>query len=298
MDLEKLKNSRNIQDLINLGLLNIDKPSDWTSFDVVNYIRKMFGLNKAGHLGTLDPSVTGVLPICLEKTCRIQEYFMHQDKVYVGKMLIHKEITKAKLEEAIKKFVGKINQLPPRISRVKRVVREREVKIFKITAFNEKKREASFLCEVEAGTYIRKLIDDLGKELGVGAQMIELRRTRAGLFSDKDLEFVTIEELEKSFEEYKKGKEGKLRKLLVPAELILNLIKSIKIKQEFIPNLKNGSPIFKKMLVNIKDLKIVEENKPFAIIDEQNNLIEIAKKQEQGKFENPEIIAKPEAVLI
>jgi H/ACA ribonucleoprotein complex subunit 4 len=106
--------------------------------------------------------VTGVLPICLGDACRMQEYFMHRDKTYIGVMKLHQEITKKKLEEEMKKFLGVINQLPPRISRVKRVLRQREVMEFKILSFNKEKREAEFISKVQAGTYIRKLIDDLG----------------------------------------------------------------------------------------------------------------------------------------
>jgi len=221
---------------------------------------------------------------------------MHHDKVYVGKMLIHKEITEEKLKEAVKKFVGKINQLPPRISRVKRVVREREVKKFELTNFDSKNKTAEFICEVQAGTYIRKLIDDLGKELGVGAQMTELRRTRAGLFSDKDKEFVKIEDVEKAVEEYKKGKEEKLRKILIPAEKILEIIPFIEIDKKWMYKLTHGSPIFDEMLSNLKEeKKIIDSKEPFLIICD-GKLVEIAKFTD--KFEQKSILAKPSVVLI
>jgi H/ACA ribonucleoprotein complex subunit 4 len=294
MDITKLKKTKTIQELMNFGILDIDKPANCTSFDVVNHIRHLLNLPKCGHFGTLDPNVTGVLPICLANACRIQEYFMHRDKIYIGKMKFHKEITRKQLEEAMKKFLGKINQLPPRKSRVKRVVREREVMKFELIKFNEKEKEAEFITEVEAGTYIRKLCSDLGDNLGVGAQMTELRRTKAGLFSDKDKEFTTIEKLQEAVKEYKEGKEEKLRKLIIPAEIIGELLDSIELDKENLQKLYNGSPIFKKMLKTEKDIKIIDSGKPFLIICD-NKLVEIAKKTDH--FENKEIIAKAEVVL-
>jgi len=299
LNLENIKKEKPIEELIKFSILNIDKPADCTSFDVVDHVRKLFsefGVKKCGHLGTLDPNVTGVLPICIGNSCKIQELFMHHDKVYVGKMLIHKEITEEKLKEAVKKFIGKINQLPPRISRVKRVLREREIKSFDITSFDRKNKEAIFICEVQAGTYIRKLIDDLGKELGVGAQMIELRRTRAGLFSDKDKEFVKIEDIEKILREYKENKkEDKLRKILIPAEKILEIIPFIEMDKKWMYKLTHGSPIFDEMLSNLeKDKKIIDKKEPFAIICD-DKLVEIAKFTD--KFEQKSILAKPSVVL-
>lgn len=295
LNLNKIKKEKPIKELINFGILNIDKPADWTSFDVVNYMRKILNLNKCGHFGTLDPQVTGVLPIALGNCCKIQENFMHHDKIYIGKMQIHKEITESKLKEEMKKFIGVIDQLPPRISRVKRVLRKRKVTNFELISFNKEKKIAEFISHVEAGTYIRKLIDDLGKNIG-GAHMIELRRTKAGLFSDKDKEFCTIKEVEKAVEEFKSGNEKPLRDLIIPAEIIINLMPLIEIKSEFIQQLKNGSPIFKKMLINEKEaIKTINSKEPFAVICD-NKLAEIAKFSDH--FENPEILAKPEAVLI
>ncbi len=297
LDIPKIRKEKPIEELINFGILNIDKPSDCTSFDVVNYIRRLLNLPKCGHGGTLDPMVTGVLPIFLGNACKIQEYFMHRNKVYIGKMKLHKEISEKQLKEAMKKFLGVINQLPPRISRVKRQLRKREIIEFKLLEYDKTKKEASFIAEVEAGTYIRKLIDDLGKNLGIGAQMIELRRTKAGIFSDKDKEFCNIEKFKDAVEEYKNGKEEKLRKLIIPAEIISELLPVIEVKSDSIVKLQNGSPLFESMICedNYKEaIKIIGADKSF-IISRDNRIIEIAKKTEQ--FENQEILAKPEVVL-
>jgi predicted rRNA pseudouridine synthase len=262
-----------------------------TSFDVVNAVWKALGLKKAGHFGTLDPNVTGVLPIALGNACKIQEYFMHHEKTYIGTMQLHKPTSKEKLENEMKKFIGKINQLPPRKSRVKRQVRQREVIEFKILSFNEDAKTAEFIAEVEAGTYIRKLIDDLGKEIG-GAQMIELRRINAGIFSEKDKEFVSLADFEKSVEEYKKGDEKMLKKLIIPTEIITRILPTVEVNEESLKKLKNGSPIFAEMLEN-KETKIPENS--FAVLF-KDKIVEIAKKVKEP--ENPNILARPEVVLL
>jgi len=289
--IEKLKNEKPIQELLNFGIVNIDKPADMTSFDVVNAVRKTLGLKKCGHFGTLDPNVTGVLPIALGNACKIQEYFMHHEKTYIGTMQLHKPTTKERLEEEMKKFIGKINQLPPRISRVKRQVRQREIIEFKILKFDEKKKTAEFIAEVEAGTYIRKLIDDLGKSIG-GAQMIELRRIKAGIFSDKDKFFVSLADFEKAVEKYNERDETKLKELITPAEIIFEILPLIEVNEEALKKLKNGSPIFAEMLADEKT-KIPENS--FAVFFKEK-IVEIAKKVEEK--ENPNILARPEVVLI
>jgi H/ACA ribonucleoprotein complex subunit 4 len=294
MDLKKIKEEKTTEELLSFGILNIDKPADWTSFDVVNHIRKSLGLPKAGHLGTLDPLVTGVLPICLDKTCRIQEYLMHQDKTYIGVMKIHKNIELEKLKSEMKNFIGKINQLPPRKSRVKRQIRQREIMNFEITDFNENTREANFIARVEAGTYIRKLISDLGEKIG-GAHMASLRRIKAGLFSSEDKEFVSIQEFNDAVLDYESGNDKKLRKILIPAEIITQLIPIIEVKEEFIGKLKNGSPFFDEMPLDFKKAKkIIETKQPFAVVG-GNKFIEIAKFTD--KFEQKSILAKALAVI-
>jgi H/ACA ribonucleoprotein complex subunit 4 len=295
LDIKKIREEKPFKELLNFSLVIINKPADWTSFDVVNKLAGMFrslGIKKAGHLGTLDPMVTGVLPICLGNATKIQELFMHRDKVYVGKMKLHAKISKLKLEEGMKKLLGKIMQLPPVKSRVRRVLREREIKKFELIGFNEKKLEASFIAEVQAGTYIRKLVHDLGELLGIEAHMTELKRTRAGLFSEKDREYTDIETLSKLVAE---NNEKELRKLLVPGEIITQAIESYEVMPEAIEKLKNGSPLFKHMLKNPKDEEKIQKNtEPFCLIS-GNKLLEIAKITNQ--FENKEIIAKPVSVL-
>ena len=238
-DLVGIQQTKPIQELLDFSIINVDKPSHITSFGVVDRIRHIFDIKRVGHFGTLDLKVTGVLPIALGRACKLCEYFMHHDKVYVGKMWVHAEIKEDKLRKEMKKFVGKIMQKPPVKSAVKRVLRPRTVNKFEITGIDGK--AVSFIADVEAGTYIRKLISDLGEGIG-GAHMIELRRLRAGLFEEKDSH--TLEEITKAFEAWKeKGDESKLRKILIPAEIISEILPIYELNGENLKYILNGIPI-------------------------------------------------------
>ena len=171
MSTEKIKSSRTTEELLEFGIINIDKPSGPTSFNVSDFVRKGLGLRKTSHFGTLDPKVTGVLPVALNRACKLTGYFLGEDKEYVGVMRIHEEVSLDKIRKMIKeKFTGVIKQTPPVKSRVKRQEREREVKKFEL--LEKDRKNIVFLAEVQGGTYIRKLVDDLGKELGIGAHML------------------------------------------------------------------------------------------------------------------------------
>jgi tRNA U55 pseudouridine synthase TruB len=126
--------------------------------------------------------------------------------------------------------------------------------------------------------------------------MAKLRRIKAGLFSSSDKEFSTIEKFDLAVKEHKEGKEEKLRKMIVPAEIIIDLLPTIEVEKKWLGKLKHGSPIFDEMLIDLKaDKKIIDEKEPFAILCE-GKLIEIAKYSD--KFEQKSILAKPEVMLI
>jgi H/ACA ribonucleoprotein complex subunit 4 len=282
INLNKIQEEKPIEELINFSIINVDKPTEHTSFDVVARIRGIFNTKKVGHFGTLDPKVTGVLPICLNKACKLSEFFMHHDKEYIGKMYVHKEISGTKLEQEMKKFIGKIKQKPPVKSSVKRVERERTVNKFKIKEIEGK--TVGFHCDVEAGTYIRKLIHDLGKNIG-GAHMIKLIRVRAGIFDIKHA--YPIEEIKKAYTLWKeKGDESELRKMLIPAEIITKIYPSVQVKEELVYSLLNGKPLIKEDLdekLPDSDIFVVFNNDKFIGM--------------YGKVEQEKIIAKPKMVF-
>lgn len=271
-----------IQELLEFSIINIDKPSGPTSFKVDEIIKKALKLRKTSHFGTLDPKVTGILPIALSRACKLSEFFMHKDKTYVGIMHLHSDISKEKLKREMQAFKGRIKQVPPKRSKVKRQEREREVKKFEI--LEKKGKDILFLAEVQAGTYIRKLIHDLGQKIG-GAHMTELRRTKAGIFPEPA---VSMYEFSEAVKEYNEGKEEKLRKILIPAETAIKKIMPIaEVKESEVEKLLTGKPIFK------TDLKIVPKEELFAIFLKEK-FIGIYKKT---TVQEGDIVAKPEFVL-
>lgn len=286
MDIEKLKQKKSIKELLEFGIVNIDKPSGMTSFDVSNFVKKILKLRKTSHFGTLDPKVTGVLPIALNRACKLTGFFLKQDKEYKGIMRFHKDISLEDVKKTIKKkFIGKIIQKPPVKSRVKRQERQREIKKFLV--LKKEGRDISFETEVESGTYIRKLVHDLGREIGIGAHMIKLRRIRAGIFKEKNS--VKLGEFEKAVEQYKGGNEKALRHIIIPAEVIFQVYPVVQIKENenLLRKILTGKPIHKKDLAeecNFETGKIV-------CVFSGDRFIEMA------KVVNNDIFAKPEFVL-
>ncbi|MEK6875592.1 MAG: RNA-guided pseudouridylation complex pseudouridine synthase subunit Cbf5 [Nanoarchaeota archaeon] len=290
-------NQKPVKELLEFSILNIDKPSNPTSFDVSDFVRKKLKdagieMRKTSHFGTLDPKVTGVLPIALNRACKLTGFFLGHDKEYIGIMKIHKEIPLEKIKQTIKeKFTGKIIQLPPVKSRVKREERQREIKNFEILEQDEDKKTFLFKAEVEGGTYIRKLISDLGEELNTGAHMLELRRIRAGIFSEIDNNFVNLYEFEKAVEEYKKGNEKLLRNILIPGEIISRIYPVIEVKKEIVKKLLTGKPLFKEDLVTEEETKIDSEK--FCIFNDLKFIGIYKKTNEKNIIARPEFVMQP-----
>jgi H/ACA ribonucleoprotein complex subunit 4 len=264
INLEKIKADKSIPELLEFSIINIDKPTGPTSFSVSQFVKTSLKLRKTSHLGTLDPMVTGVLPVALSRACRLNDYLMHRDKTYVGIMRLHKEIEDKKLGEEIKNFIGKIIQLPPLRSRVKRALREREVKRFEILERDGK--DVLFITEVQAGTYIRKLCDDIGKEIG-GAHMLELRRTKAGIFEEN--QSINLYDFEKAVEEYKRGNESLLRKILIPGEIISQVLPIVFIKNDVVKKCFTGSPIFANFVINLEIKEKLQEGEKICVFSDE-----------------------------
>lgn len=210
------------------GIININKPSGITSFDVIRVLRKILKERRIGHTGTLDPLAEGVLVVCLGRATRLVQDIEGYLKVYtagfelgyrtdtydiegkIAKESEKKETTRTELESVLKKFIGDIKQIPPMYSAIKiegqklydlarkgieveRKAREISINFIEIIEFDG--RKGKIRCEVSKGTYIRSLIDDIGRELGTFATMTSLVRERVG---ESDIESsYTLEDIEK-----------------------------------------------------------------------------------------------------
>ena len=269
-----MKKLKPIHELLNFGILNIDKPAGPTSFTISDYIRKKLVLNKTSHFGTLDPQVTGVLPIALGRACKLTGFFLGHDKEYIGVMHTHKEQEMEDLQKIIKdKFTGIITQMPPVKSAVKRQEREREIMKFILIEASENKKDFLFLTEVQGGTYIRKLCSDLG-EIISGAHMLELRRIRAGVIKEETI--IKLTEFDEAVEKYKNGDDKILRKMIMPAEeAIKQVMPWIEVRKSAVKHLLHGKPLFKEDV----ETKIPLED-IFAVFS-GDKFIEIVQKTDQ-----------------
>lgn len=233
----KRPEERSVEELINYGVVNINKPEGPTSHQVSDYVQKILGIEKAGHSGTLDPRVTGVLPIALGDATRIVQTLLKAGKEYVCLMHLHDEIVQSKIYKTAKEFTGKIKQVPPIRSAVKRQEREREVYYFDILEIDG--REVLFRIGCEAGTYIRKIAHDFGKSLKSGAHMAQLVRTKAGCFGDKD--WVTLHDLKDAYEFWKEGSEKEIRGVIKPMERAVNHLPKIWVFDSAVSSLCHGA---------------------------------------------------------
>jgi len=275
----------------NRYIIVIDKPAGPTSFQVTDFVRKSLGISKAAHSGTLDPEVTGVLPVLLGRASRLLDYFIHRDKEYVGVMHVHEDIDRKIIEDAIaKKFLGKIKQLPPVKSRVKREEREREIKRFDI--LEQDGQDFLFCVKCEAGTYVRKLVHDLGQELKTGAHMAELRRTHASLFDEQDS--ATLYQFTDAVKEYSKGNPKEIEKMLVPIEIITKIMPTAEISNDALAKVLHGSPIFREL---VSEYGKFNKNDFIALMNNRK-LIGIAQAEvPSNEADNSDLIAKPKTIF-
>ena len=150
----KIPTERSVEELLQYGIINLDKPPKPTSHEVVSYIKKILNIPRAGHSGTLDPQVTGVLPVAVNKATRMLDTLLLAGKEYVCNMKLHGDVGEERIKEIMKEYTGEIYQRPPLRSSVKRVLRKR--KIYENEIIEIKEREVLFRVSCQAGSYIRK----------------------------------------------------------------------------------------------------------------------------------------------
>ena len=235
----KKPEERTVKELLDYGTVNINKPDGPTSHQVSDYVQRILEIKKAGHSGTLDPRVTGVLPLALGKSTKVVQALLKSGKEYVCLMHLHKEVPQSKIQKTVKHFIGKIKQVPPIRSAVKRQERTREIYYLNIHEIEGK--DVLFKVGCEAGTYIRKLVHDFGKKIGIGAHMQQLIRTKAGPFNDKD--WVTLHDLKDAYELYKEGKKEHLKNIIQPMEKAVKHLPKIWIIDTAVDTLCHGADL-------------------------------------------------------
>lgn len=251
------------------GVIVIDKPAGFTSFDVIAVVRKLTGQRKAGHTGTLDPNATGVLPVLLGSATRAQDLIVNHDKEYLAgfqfgmttdtldiwgevKSRRESQITRGQAEAALEGFRGEISQVPPMYSAVKKdgqrlydlarkgveVERKaRKVTVYRLDllSFDEAAQSGKLLVRCSKGTYIRSLIDDWGAALGCGAVMTALRRSFACGYTLGDC--VTLDQLRELSES------GAVSERLLPVESLFTVYPQIKVSPAQAKRFTNGAAL-------------------------------------------------------
>ena len=232
---------RTIEQLLNYGIILLDKPPGPTGHETVAWTKRLLKLPKIGHSGTLDPQVSGVLPLGLGEATKALGVLLYGPKEYHALGRVHSLPSKEKLDEVIEMFKGEIFQKPPQRSAVVRQTRTRTIYEFEVIEQKERLLLTRILCE--AGTYIRKLYYDIGEILGPGATMIELRRTRVDQFYETD-GLVTLHELADAFALWEEKKDdSKLMKMIKPVEYALSELKSVIIRDSAVDAMCHGAQL-------------------------------------------------------
>lgn len=280
------------------GFICLDKPQDITSFLAVNKLRRLLGEKKVGHTGTLDPMATGVLLVALGGATRFIELIPNHDKSYfaevklglmtdtldvTGNVLKEEKtnLTKKQLEEVIKKFTGRIKQVPPMFSAIKkdgvrlydlarkgieveREEREVEIEKIEIVDFDESNQEFSIKVDCSEGTYIRTLAEDIGKELGTFATLKKLVRTKANGFENPY-----------SFDEIKNiVEQNRLNEIILPVDKVLELYPKVNVSPAQSIRFSNGGELsLERLRGNFEDgyYRIYSPDEKFLGIGQADN---------------------------
>lgn len=288
---------RTIEQLIQNGIVNLDKPPGPTSHEVVAWLKRIVGISKAGHSGTLDPQVTGVLPVALMNATKVIPVLLGSAKEYISIMRLHKKQPDKKITQVVEEFQGKIYQRPPLRSSVKRRLRTRT--IYYIDTLEIEDRNVLLRIGCQAGTYIRKLIHDIGEVLGCGAHMQELRRTRSGPFKE-DKSLATLYDLIDAYEFWREDKiERPLRDIIQPVENAVPHVPKIVVRDTAVDAICHGAHLAAPGIVRIEtDIKPGIFVSIFTLKDELVALARAQRTTKQILETDHGLVAKTERVIM
>ncbi|NEU55861.1 RNA-guided pseudouridylation complex pseudouridine synthase subunit Cbf5 [Halorussus sp. MSC15.2] len=231
---------RTPDELLAFGVVNLDKPPGPSAHQVAAWVRDRARVDQAAHAGTLDPKVTGCLPVLTGAATRLSQVFLEGAKEYVAVLELHDD-PPGDVEAIVSEFEGPLYQKPPRKSAVARKLRVRE--IYDLDVLEVRDRQALLRIRCESGTYIRKLCHDLGLALGTGAHMGHLRRTGTDPFDDSTL--VTMEDLTDALARWREdGEDDWLREVVSPAERALTHIPAVTVAPSAAEQVAQGAQVY------------------------------------------------------
>ncbi|MFB6223375.1 MAG: RNA-guided pseudouridylation complex pseudouridine synthase subunit Cbf5 [Haloarcula sp.] len=239
MTLRDPPGDRDLDSLRSFGVVNLDKPPGPSAHQVAAWVRDAAGQDRVAHGGTLDPKVTGCLPVLLGDAVRLAQVFDDAVKEYVTVLELH-DSAPADIEDIIAEFETEIYQKPPRKSAVKRQLRSRRIHALDILEQGDRRLLLRVQCA--SGTYIRKLCHDIGLAAGTGAHMGDLRRTATGTFDDGSLS--TMHDLVDALAFAEEGDDSPLREIIQPAERAMVHLPRVTIAPSAAREVAEGAPVY------------------------------------------------------
>lgn len=234
---------RDITNYVKSGFINLDKPANPSSHEVVAWIKRILRVDKTGHSGTLDPKVTGCLIVCVERATRLVKSQQSAGKEYVCIYRLHERVETKRVQQELEKLKGALFQRPPLISAVKRQLRVRTVYESKLIEHDEDRNLGIFWVKCEAGTYIRTMCVHLGLMLGCGGQMQELRRVRSGIQNEMEGLSTMHDVIDAQWLYDNHKDESYLRRVIKPLEALLTGHKRVIMKDSAVNAVCYGAKI-------------------------------------------------------
>jgi H/ACA ribonucleoprotein complex subunit 4 len=267
--------NRSLKEYVRSGFINLDKPSNPSSHEVVAWIKRILKVEKTGHSGTLDPKVTGCLIVCIDRATRLVKSQQSAGKEYVAVFKLHSAVESVlRVNQGLEKLRGALFQRPPLISAVKRQLRVRTVYDSSLLDYDENRNMGVFWVSCEAGSYIRTMCVHLGLVLGVGGQMLELRRVRSGIQTEKD-QMVTMHDVLDAQYAYDNHKdESMLRRVIKPLEGLLIAHKRIIVKDSTINAICYGAQVMLPGVLRYEDG--IELNDEIVIVTTKGEAVALA----------------------
>lgn len=309
------------------GILNLNKPRGWTSHDVVAHVRRVTGIRKVGHAGTLDPMATGVLLVCLGRATRITEYLMASRKLYRAEMRLgistdsHDadgqvtatapvKVNRAQVEKALSRFRGNIEQVPPMVSAIKqdgqplyrlarrgvtveRAARPVVIHELKLTAWHPPSFSVDVSCS--HGTYIRALARDLGEQLGCGAHVTVLVRLASGEFTiNQAIELAEFTALASTGDPQGPGphserQPAKWKQLVIPLDAGLKQFPAITLGRDQNRRIRTGQPLSAKVVDAPRD----QLCRAYALCDGKSELVALLRFDDNAQMWRPHKVFYP-----
>lgn len=266
---------RPIKDYIHGGFINLDKPSNPSSHEVVAWVKRILRCEKTGHSGTLDPKVTGCLIVCIDRATRLVKSQQGAGKEYVAIFKLHSSVEDTnQIPRALEKLTGALFQRPPLISAVKRQLRVRTIYETKFHEYDAERNMGVYWLSCEAGTYVRTHCVHLGLVLGVGAQMAELRRVRSGIQSEKEGLMTMHDVIDAQWLHDNHKDETYLRRVIRPLEALMMSHKRIIMKDSAVNAVCYGAKIMLPGVLRYENG--IELNEEIVIVTTKGEAIALA----------------------